>query len=95
MNKSTIKMVCASVLLFSTFNSFANNTNVQIQNDTSHIPELLRTNIARAALAMGVQEPLSINQNNMEIQISGNSNTSCIVKLSNDATPKMLGISCK
>lgn len=95
MNQSTLKIAYTSILLLSAFNIFAKNIDIQIQNDTSHLPELLRTNIARSALAMGVQEPLNINQNNTEVQISGNNNTSCIVKLSNDATPKMLGISCK
>ena len=51
--------------------------------------------LSASALAMGVKQPLTINKDGNNAKISGSNCTICTAKLSADAEPKMLGISCK
>lgn len=66
-----------------------------IQENSSGLSIELSNNIARSAIAMGVQEPLLISKIQNNAKVSGSNATICTVKLSTDEEPKMLGISCK
>ena len=63
--------------------------------DNTNLPSELTFNIAKTAIAMGVKQPLTINKDGNNAKISGSNSTICTAKLSADAEPKMLGISCK
>ncbi|UOP04770.1 hypothetical protein [Conchiformibius kuhniae] len=73
----------------------AKSKSPDIREDASGLPAELSENIARAAVAMGVKEPLAIAKAEQNAKVSGSNATVCTVKLSADAEPKMLGISCK
>lgn len=91
------KITTALTILAMTFatNTFAKDADPQIATDNAHLSSELTFNIAKTAIAMGVQQPLTLNKEGINAKISGSNSTICIAKLSSDAEPKMLGISCK
>lgn len=96
MNKKYAVALIAAITITGGFSlAVAQDKEPDIQNNSSGLSVELSNNIARSAIAMGVHEPLNISKIQNNAKISGQNATTCTVKLSNDAKPKMLGISCK
>lgn len=68
---------------------------VNIAENSSGLPAAQVENIARAAMALGAKEPLVIKKSSDGVRISGSDSAVCQVKLSQDAEPKILNVSCK
>lgn len=87
-----------SALLASTA-AVSKERDLNIQENSSGLPEQLVENIARSSVAMGVKEPLVIRSTNeggvRYAVVSGASVTVCKVKLSADNPPKIQGLGCK
>ena len=75
--------------------TLAKDTAPDIAADNANLSNELTFNIAKTAIAMGVKQPLTINKDGNNAKISGSNSIICTAKLSADAEPKMLGISCK
>lgn len=68
---------------------------VSIKENSSGLSADQSENIARTAVSMGVKEPVSIRKSGSGATVGGASSASCDFKLSKDAQPKILGVSCK
>ncbi len=51
--------------------------------------------LAATAVGMGVKEPVKLNLQGGNLNVSGNTATTCVIKVGSGDTPKIGGISCK
>lgn len=97
MKKSLIAL--SALALFAASMAHAGEKALNIASNTSGLSEEFSANIARTAVGMGVKEPLTLS-NSVEngvryAVVAGSTATVCKVKLSADAAPKIMGLSCK
>ncbi len=92
---TTITVLFTTLALGMTGSAFAKDADPNIASNDTNLSAELTLNIAKTAMAMGVKEPLKLTKEGGNAKVSGGSATVCTVKLSADAAPKMLGISCK
>lgn len=51
--------------------------------------------LASTAVKMGVKEPVKLNLQGGNLNVSGSSSTACVIKVGTGNTPQIGGISCK